>query len=104
MDKQVRDRHRALRSLAAATAGLCGVTAASAAAAWKAAVGTHPDWLGPLGSISPWAALGAVAVGITALTTGERRPGRVAVTAVGAGLGLLTFGYWLSVIESIDTT
>jgi hypothetical protein len=81
------------------------VTAVSAAVAWDAAVGTHPDWLGPLGSISLWAALGAVALGITALITGDRRPRRVAVTAVGAGLGLLALGYWLWVIEGIlDTT
>jgi hypothetical protein len=101
MGEQVGDRYRALRSLAAATAGLCGVTAASAAVAWDAAIGTHPDRLGPLGSISLSAALGAVALGITALITGERRPRRVAITAVGAGLGLLTLGWWFSVMQSI---
>ena len=95
------DRHRALRSLAATTAGVCGVTAVCAAVAWDAAVETHPDWLGPLGSISLWASLGAVALGITALITGDSRPRRVAVTAVGAGLGLLTLGYWFWVIQGI---
>ena len=105
MGEQVRDRHGALRWFAAATAGLCGVTAASATVAYEAAVGTHQDWLGPLGSISLGAALGAVALGITAWISGESDPRRVAVTAVGAGLGLLALGYWFSIIEGIlDTT
>lgn len=100
----MRDRHGALRSLAAAAAGLCGVTAACAAVAWDAAIGTRPDWLGPLGSISLSAALGAVALGIIALMTGDGRPRRVAITAVGAGLGLLTLGYWFWVIQGILET
>lgn len=110
MGEQVEDGHRALRSLAAAAAGLCGVTAASAVVAYEAVVGTDTssrwrDWLGPLGWISIWGALGAVALGLTALTTRESDGRRVAATAVGAGLGLVVLLYWYFTIESIlDTT
>lgn len=105
MAAKVGERQSALRSLAAAVAGLCGLTAASAAVAWDAAIGTHPERLGPLGSISLSAALGAVALGMTVLITGDRNPRRVAITAAGASLGLLTLVYWLWVIQGIlDTT
>ena len=110
MSEQAEGRHNALRSLAAAAASLCGVTAASAAVAYQAAVGTDTssvwrDWLGPLGLISLWAAFGAVALGTTVLITGESRSRRAAVAAIGAGLGLLALGFWFWVLEGIlDTT
>ena len=110
MSEQVGDRHRGLRSLAAATAALCGVTAVSAAAAYEAVARTDTssgwrNWLGPLGWISIWGALGAVALGLTASMTRESHRRRVAATAVGAGLGLVVLLYWFFTIESIlDTT
>lgn len=110
MGEQVEDGHGALRSLAAATAGLCGVAAASAAVAYDAVVGTDSgsrwrDWLGPLGWISILGAMGAVALGVTALMTRESHARRVAATAVGTGLGLIVLLYWYFTIESIlDTT
>lgn len=87
-----------------------GVTAASAGVAYEAVVGTDTSnewrgWLGPHGSISLGTAAGAVAVGAIALMAGDSHPLRCAMTLLGAGLGLLTLGYWLWVIESIlDTT
>jgi hypothetical protein len=110
MIEPVAGRDTALRTLMAATAGLGGLIAVSSAVGYDAVVETDSDsaWrdlLGPFGSISLLAALGAVALGMTAVLMGERRPRWVAVAATGATLGLLALAYWLWVIEGIlDTT
>jgi hypothetical protein len=110
MIETVAGRDTELRTLVATTAGLGGLIAFSSAVGYDAVVETDSDsaWrdlLGPLGSISLLAALGAVALGMTAVLMGERRPRRVAVAATGAALGLLALAYWLWVIEGIlDTT
>ena len=103
-------RQAALRALLAATAGLGGVIAASATVGYEAVVRTEVrsgwrDLLGPLGWISIMAALGAVALSVTAGLMGERHSRGLAVAATGAALGLLTLAYWAWVIEGIlDTT
>jgi hypothetical protein len=104
--EQVEDGHSALRSLAAAAACLVGLTAASSTVAYEAAVGTEwSDWLGTLGWTSICGALGAVALGLTALMTRESHRGRIAATAVGAGLGLVVLVHWYFTIQNfLDTT
>lgn len=103
-------RHAAVGTIATTVAGLGGLMAASAALGYEAVARTdsHSAWrdlLGPLGSISIFAALAAVGLGVTAVLIGERRRSRVALAAAGAGLALLALAYWAWVIEGIlDTT
>jgi hypothetical protein len=104
--EEVDDGHTALRSLASAAACVFGLSAASAALAYDAAVGTEwSDWLGTLGWSSIFGALGAVALGLTALMTRERHRWRVTATAVGGGVGLVVLVHWYFTLQNIlDTT
>lgn len=95
-----------LGALTAALAGLAGAVAVSGAAVWDAVAVTLTNnqrdlvvWTSIL------AALGAVALALTTVLMGERRPRSLGVVATGAALGLLTIAYWFWVIEGIlDTT